>query len=216
MNLRLILPCLLALLTGCATTTKRPVSLFDGRTFAGWDGDLVKTWRIEDGALTGGSMTQRVPRNEFLATTRNYTNFVLRLKFKLTGVPGQAMINSGVQFRSQRIPNNHEMSGYQADLGDPNWWASLYDESRRNKTLATSDMAKIGPVLKRDEWNDYEIRAEGRRIRTFLNGVPGVDYTEPDEKIPQWGRIALQIHSGGPAQVWFKDIVIQELPCDCE
>ncbi len=41
--------------------------------------------------------------------------------------------NSGVQFRSIRIPH-HEMSGYQADIGE-GYWGSLYDESRRNKVL---------------------------------------------------------------------------------
>jgi hypothetical protein len=66
-------------------------------------------------------------------------------------------------------------------------------------------------VLRRGDWNEYEIRAEGRRIRTYINGVLGIDYTEKDEKIPQEGRIGLQIHGGGPAEVWFKDISIQEL-----
>jgi hypothetical protein len=41
---------------------------------------------------------------------------------------------------------------------------------------------------------------------------PGVDYTERDEKIPQVGRIGLQIHGGGSAEVWFEDIRIEELP----
>src|SRR5204863_2015731 len=91
-------------------------------------------------------------------------------------------------------------------------WGSIYDESRRNKVLAQSDMAKLNKVLKRGDWNDYEIRCDGRRIRTYINNVLGVDYTEPDEKIPQEGRIGLQIHSGGPAEVWFKDISIEELP----
>src|SRR5262245_47647272 len=40
----------------------------------------------------------------------------------------------------------------------------------------------------------------------------GVDYTEPDSNIPQEGRVGLQIHSGGPAEVWFKDITLEELP----
>ncbi len=69
--------------------------------------------------------------NEFLATTRSYGDFILSLKFRL--VDGQG--NSGVQFRSVRIPP-HEMSGYQADIGE-NYWGCLYDESRRNKVLVS-------------------------------------------------------------------------------
>jgi hypothetical protein len=103
------------------------------------------------------------------------------------------------------------MSGYQADLGDK-YWGSLYDESRRNKTLVQPDASVLNGLVKRDEWNDYEIRAEGRHIRLFLNGRQTVDYTEADETIPQTGLIGLQIHGGGKAQVFFKDITIEELP----
>ena len=116
------------------------------------------------------------------------------------------------QFRTQRIPNHFEVSGYQADLGDPGWWGCLYDESRRNKVLAQSDMAKLNPVLKRDDWNDYEIRCDGKRIQAWLNGQQTFDYTEADDSIDQWGVIALQIHGGGKAEVSYRDIFVWELP----
>lgn len=185
-----------------------PAPIFDGRTFTGWEGDTETTWRIQDGAIVGGSLTDAVPRNDFLCTTRAYANFVLRLKFKLEGTEG--FVNSGVQFRSQRMTKPaHEMIGYQADMG-AKYWGSLYDESRRNRTLAGPDPAEV--LVKLDDWNDYEIRAEGRRIRLILNGRQTVDYTEPDETIPQSGLIGLQIHGGGKALVRFKDITIEERP----
>ncbi len=186
--------------------------LFDGKSFDGWEGDTAKTWRVMDGCVVGGSLDEKVPRNEFLATKKRYRNFDLTVKFKLTGTEG--FVNSGVQFRSVRIatPAN-EMSGYQADIGGPTWWGSLYDESRRNKVLAQSDMAKLEPVLKKDDWNEYRIRCEGPRIQLWMNGVQTVDYTEPDEKIAaQDGFIALQIHGGAKAEVRFKDVAIIELP----
>lgn len=187
----------------------RPAPLFDGKTFTGWEGDTAKTWRIVDGSIVGGSLTEAVPRNEFLCTTRSYANFVLRLKFKLLGTEG--FINGGVQFRSQRATKPaHEMIGYQADLG-AKYWGSLYDETRRNKVLAGPDAALVAEVVKLDDWNDYEIRAEGRRIRLAINGRQTVDYTEPDESIPQSGLIGLQIHGGGKAEVSYKDITIEEL-----
>src|SRR5258707_11285040 len=95
-------------------------SLFDGKTLNGWEGD-PKWWRVQDGMLTGGSLTEKVPRNFFLATTRSFQDFDLKLKLKLTGVPNTGMINSGVQIRSLRVPNNTEMSGYQVDAGE-GWW----------------------------------------------------------------------------------------------
>jgi hypothetical protein len=194
-----------------AAESSKPQPIFDGKTFAGWDGDTEKTWRIEDGALVGGSLTASVPRNEFLATTRRFTNFVLRLKFKLVGTEG--FVNAGVQVRSERATNPpNEMVGYQVDIGDPEWWGCIYDESRRNKVVAKSNIAEINKVLKRGDWNQYEIRCEGRRVRAWINGVQTVDYTEPEENIPQHGRIGLQVHGGGKAEAWYKDITVEVLP----
>jgi len=193
-----------------AAAVAAPVPLSDGKTFAGWLGETNTTWRIEQGAFVGGSLTQPVPRNEFLRTTRSYTNFVLRLKFKLVGTG--SFINAGVQVRSQpaRNPTN-EMVGYQADLGD-GYWGALYDESRRNKVLAKPADAAVKKALKLDDWNDYEIRCEGRRLRTFINGELMSDFTETEEPIEQFGVIGLQIHGGGPAQASYKEITLEELP----
>lgn len=199
----------LACLAASALHAAQPVSLFDGKSFDGWDGDMKKTWRVADGMIVGGDGKEKVPRNEFVATTKNYTNFVLRLKFKLTGSDG--FVNSGVQYRSQRIPNDSEMIGYQADIGE-GWYGAIYDESRRNKVMARPNEADVKKAVKPGEWNDYEIRAEGRRVILKINGVQMVDYTEADEKIPQSGRIGLQIHGGGRTEVRFKDITIEELP----
>jgi putative membrane-bound dehydrogenase-like protein len=190
----------------------KPVSLFDGKSFDGWDGDTKEIWRIEDGCLVGGSLTKTIKVNHFLATKKSYANFVLKLQFKLLGDTKKGFVNSGIQIRSQRDPKSTEMIGYQCDLGDPTWWGSIYDESRRNKLMAQSDMAALNKVLKRGDWNEYLIRAEGNRIRTWINGVQGVDYTEADDEIVQEGRIGIQIHSGGPAEIWVKDITIEELP----
>jgi len=197
--------------TAIAAESSKPVPLFDGKTFAGWDGDTNKTWRIQDGAFVGGSLTMTVPRNEFIATTRSFTNFVLKLKFKLAGTEG--FINGGVQIRSERTrsPPN-EMSGYQVDIGDPEWWGCLYDESRRNKVVAKSDMNEINKVLKRQDWNEYVIRAEGKRIRAWINGAQTVDYSEPEDSIPQHGHVGLQVHGGGKTEAWYKDITVEELP----
>ena len=185
-------------------------ALFDGTSFAGWDGDTARTWRIVDNAIVGGSLDETVPHNEFLATTREFGDFVLKVQFKLLGTEG--LINAGVQVRSQRVPGHHEMVGYQLDLGDPAWWGSLYDESRRNRVLAQSDMAVVSRVLRRGDWNDYEIRCDGRRIVAVINGAQTIDYTEPDAAMPQRGRMALQVHGGGKAQVWYRQIRVRPLP----
>lgn len=208
----------LALLTGSSVLRADPPpapdkdkakSLFDGKTLDGWEGD-TKLWRVADGALTGGSLTEQVKHNDFLATKTDYANFILRLKIKLNGTDG--FINSGVQIRSQRVPNSSEMAGYQCDYGD-GWWGKIYDESRRNKVVGSpADEKAVNAAIKKDDWNDYVIRAEGGRITSWLNGVPAVDYTEADPKIVQTGKIGIQIHGGGKGQVQVKDVTIEELP----
>ncbi|MGI8635751.1 MAG: 3-keto-disaccharide hydrolase [Segetibacter sp.] len=188
---------------------QKKMLLFNGKNFNGWEGDTTETWRIENGSIAGGSLDKTVPHNNFIVTKREYGNFILRLKFKLIGKEG--FVNAGVQFNSQRLTNPaYEMAGYQADLGDK-YWASLYDETRRNKTLVQADSLLIAKLLKREDWNDYEIRSRNGRIQLFLNNKQTVDYTETDKTIPQSGHIGLQIHGGGKAIVYYKDIVLEEV-----
>lgn len=185
------------------------VSLFDGKTFTGWQGDTLQTFRIEDHSISGGSLTNTVPHNEFLSTINSYHNFDLKLKFKLLGT---GFVNAGVQFRSKRSDNPaYEMIGYQADLGN-GYWASLYDESRRNKTLEKPDSITVSKILRMDDWNDYEIICNNKNIRILLNGQQTVNYSEGDNSIPREGLIALQIHGGGKGKVFYKDIFIKKLP----
>ena len=184
-------------------------SLFDGKSLAGWDGDQ-KIWRVVNESIVGGSLTEEIKQNEFVATVCEYSNFIVRLQIKLTGSEG--FINSGIQIRSQREPGSSGMAGYQCDWGDPTWWGCIYDEGRRDKLMAQSDMKVIGPVVKRNDWNDYVIRADGPRITTWINGVMAVDFTESDPIIPQTGRMAIQIHGGGKGMVEVRNLMIEELP----
>jgi hypothetical protein len=200
----------LALVFSTGISFAAPISLSDGQSFKGWRGDTNRSWRVENGAFVGGSLIRQVPQNEFLRTEQMYTNFILKVKFKLAGTNG--FINGGVQIRSQVATNPpNEMVGYQCDVG-PGWWGALYDESRRNKVLVKPDAAAVEKAVKPDEWNEYLIRARGNRIQTAINGVVMIDYTETDNTLPQYGLIGLQVHGGGMAEASYKDISIQILP----
>jgi Domain of Unknown Function (DUF1080) len=185
------------------------VDIFDGKSFNGWEGDIDSVWRIEDGALTAGSLKERQKDNNFLATKESYSNFELELEWKLQGTEG--FINGGVQFRTKRIPNHHEVSGYQADLG-AGFDGALYDESRRNKILQKPDDETLKKALRPlGEWNHYRIRAKGNRIELWLNGFKTVDYTEEDPNIPQDGIIAIQIHGGATSVVQYRALKLISL-----
>ena len=191
-----------------AQSTQKAINLFDGKTFNGWEGDTANTWRILNNALMGGSLTETVPHNEFIATTESFGDFELMLEFKITGT---GFVNAGVQFHSERLKNPaYEMIGYQADLGE-GYWASLYDESRRDLTIVQPDSALIQKILKPATWNRFKIKSVGRRIRIWLNDVQTVDYREPDEKIIHTGKIALQVHGGGKALAAYRNIKIIRL-----
>lgn len=177
--------------------------LFDGKSLDGWEGD-TSLWSAKDGMIVGTS--PGLKHNDFLSTKGTYGDFVLKFTFRMTGDPNA---NSGVQFRSVRVPG-HEMSGYQADIGQ-GYWGCLYDESRRNKVLVeASEKAKA--TIKRDGWNHYVLRCMGDHITLTLNGVTSVDYVEKDPNIAKDGKIAVQIHAGGPMKIEFKDLYIQPLP----
>jgi hypothetical protein len=187
-------------------------TLFDGRTFAGWNGDTARTWRVEEGAIVAGSDTAAAPRNEFLATDREFGDFELRLLYRLEFTKAG---NAGVQFRSRRVPDHHEVSGYQADIG-PGYFGALYDESRRNRILVTPAEEVVSRALagQRDGWNDYRIRCQGPRVRLWLNGVETVDWAEPEPEsaVARKGMVALQIHGGMVGTVRYREIRIQPLP----
>ena len=208
--MKLIIACILPLLftLGTALAADR-VPLFDGKSFTGWEGNTGMVWRIEEGAFTAGTLDKKQEKNDFLATKKEFGDFDLSLKWKLEGTEG--FVNGGVQFRSKRIPNHHEVSGFQADLG-AGLDGALYDESRRNKVLARPSMEVLEKARKPlGEWNDYRIRAQGQRIQIWLNGLETVDYTETDESIAQKGIVAIQIHGNATSIVRYKDIAIEEL-----
>lgn len=187
-------------------------ALFDGETLAGWETleSDEKWWGVLEGRLRGGSLDEDVPHNTFLATRASFQNFDLRLSIRLEGSGG--LVNSGIQIRSTRVEQSSEMRGYQVDVGE-GWWGKLYDESRRNRVIAEPvDPAALAAAVRPDGWNDYRILAEGARIRSWINGVPALDYTEVDGEVPLDGHIGIQVHSGGRVLVEVREISLEELP----
>ena len=183
--------------------------LFDGKSTKGWEGN-EKWFRVQNECVVAGSLKEKIPHNEFLCTKKQYGDFELRLEAKLVGEGN----NAGIQFRSKRVADSTEVSGYQADCGEA-WkrpvWGSLYDESRRRKMLAEPEAESTRKIVKTGDWNQMRIVCKADRIQIFLNGKKTVDYVEKDDKIPRAGVIGLQIHSGKPTEGWYRNIQIMEL-----
>ncbi len=195
-------------------------SIFDGKTFDGWepnDDEAMAHFRIEDGVIVGGSLEAALADNHFIRTVRDYQDFELRLKYKVS--PTDDSYNGGIQLRSHRstLPGQGcEMVGYQADILIRRI-GGLYDEKRRSDFLGME--LGLPENYRPDEWNEFIIRCEGPRVRLWLNGVQTTDHIEPYTDRPlegfgtvgQTGRIALQIHKGAPCEIRYKDIFLEEL-----
>lgn len=185
------------------------VLLFDGKTLKGWDGD-PGSWSVRDGAIVGTNDVHKIEQNTFLIHHQPQANFVLRAQVRLRNG------NSGIQFRSRQLPGpGWIVSGYQADLSDETGrqsWGNFYEERGRSRTMMkTPDEGwlKAKTVVREKDWNDYEIVADGSRIRLTLNGLVTIDTTE--DKWPT-GIIALQLHTGMPMLVEYRSMRLKALP----
>ena len=177
------------------------VPLFNGRNLDGWDGD-PRLWKVVNGEIVGSTDGIEIKDNQFLITKKEYGNFVLRAKMKLRNG------NSGIQFRSEALPN-WVVRGYQADAAEDNWWGGVYEEKGTRGVMVNGWKGKAETVVKRGDWNDYEIRCQRDLIQLSVNGLRTAELRD-SAKLR--GVIALQLHRGPGMEVRFRDIVIQELP----
>jgi peptide methionine sulfoxide reductase MsrA len=198
---------IIVLLLGCAAGASEQFQpLFEGENLEEWIIDTPGLWSARNGVITGKSPGLKY--NDFLRTKKQYKNFVLKVTFRMSDPTGKA--NSGIQFRSKAIHASHEVSGYQADIGQQ-YWGCLYDESRRNKVLVQASPEALAKIRK-DGWNEYVITANGNRITLQLNGATSAEWLEQEAGIEDSGFIALQLHSGPAFEMQFKDLLIRELP----
>lgn len=192
-----------------APTDKLPEGfkpLFDGKTLTGWKG-REGLWKVVDGAIVGTTTPEtKLKHNDFLYTEKEYGDFELRVKFRLRNH------NSGVQIRSI-VHDDFRVTGYQADIAEKRYTGILYGEGFGG-ILADVKPAEVAKHLKKDDWNEYRIVFQGKRLQMWINGFQTVDFTEKRPKAPAKGVIAFQLHGGPPMQASFKDVILKELPAE--
>ena len=203
-------------------------SLFDGRTLTGWEGS-AQSWRVEDGAITGAIADgQKLARNEFIWWQGEVADFELYAEFRLSGVTSA---NSGIQFRSLRLPDGLA-KGYQADMDQGAiWLGRIYDEHGRALLVERGARVAIAPDGRRwtepfadaadyaslarpaGAWNTYRILAQGPHVEVWINGrrVSVLEDHQADAA-KYAGKLALQLHSGpGPVKVQFRNLQLTPL-----
>jgi hypothetical protein len=191
----------------CLAAADTP-TLFDGKSLTDWD-YLASCWSVRDGMIVGSS-DGSLKTNTFLCSQRKFKDFELSFQVRLTSEKrGEAnTANSGVQIRSEVIDREKwVVKGPQCDMGGK-YWGSLYGE-QFGGMMKQADFAKLKPVLKFDEFNDYAIRVVGKKVTITVNGVTTVD--QEFANLPDEGIIALQLHQGPKMEAAFKNFKFKEL-----
>ncbi len=204
-------------------------SIFDGRSLAGWKALDMSYWSVRDGAITGQSTVEHpCTSNQFLVWQGGkVADFELRLQFRVTGNG----CNSGVQFRSVIRPDGLAV-GYQADIYQSGpYLGGVCDElhTRKGPELLTAngrktvidasgrrtatDLGAVAALKPAGEWNDYRITAKGQHIILQINGVTCSELVDQEEgHFDLEGLLGLQLRSGEPMTVQFREIFLKRFP----
>ena len=205
--------------------------IFDGKTLDGWKG-LEGFWSVENGAIVGKNTPEKpLKKNTFLVWQEDGKNgilgdFELRFKYRITGEGS----NSGVQVRCVQDDSGH-LVGYQADIDRAGQWLGIiYDEKTGRGAICDrgekvsineagertkenfGDKAKLFEKVEVDQWTDYVIKAEGNHIVIMVNGEKTADLTDAEKDHADLsGVMGLQLHTGPPMQIEFKDIQLKRM-----
>ena len=192
-------------------------SLFDGKTLKGWEERTKsKSFEVKDGTIVGTMILNK--GTTFLVYNKTYSDFELEFDIKII----DSELNSGVQFRSackeaKGSQKHGPVYGPQVELstkGDRTRSGFIFGQGW--KGWITPKENASNSFMKRAEWNKIRVLAQGKNVKTWINGQFVHDTIIPDERhaTNSKGFIALQCHgikSGGPYKVAWKAIRIKDL-----
>jgi hypothetical protein len=184
-------------------------SLLDGRTLRGWERHNGTASYIVEGDDIVGRTSEGSP-NSFLCTQKEYGDFELTFEVKVDDA-----LNSGVQFRSSVCgKNNGRVHGPQVEIATNGSAGFVYGEALDTGWLSEDPRDDAGSAFKNGEWNTYRVLAKGKRIQTWVNGAPVVDFVDEESGMSR-GFIALQVHGigrgEGPYEVRWRKLMVREL-----
>lgn len=176
------------------------VSLFDGKSLEGWECDPVEQtadWKAVDGELLGENPTEKA---SIIWTTTSYRDFEVECEY----ITLSDDYDTGLFIRGL----THQVQiGISRSL-QKDMTACIYaPKDEQGSYPGQTD--KVEAVHKVGEWNHLKVVATGKRIQTFLNGEPMVDYT--GVVLVDEGPVGLQLHGGVHMSVKFRNIKLREL-----
>src|SRR5262245_35461305 len=203
-------------------------SIFDGKTLTGWEGD-PKYWRAESGCLVGEVTPDTIlSQNTFIIWRGGATrDFELKVDYRIT-----AGGNSGINYRSEEIPNSHfAMRGYQADIDGANKYTGQnYEEKGRTFLALRGDISRVdadgkariigsvgdkdalGALVKKDDWNAYHLIVRGNVMTHLLNGhVMSVVVDDDPQHRKFDGQLGVQVHVGPPMKIEYRNFRLKKL-----
>ncbi|NOU61310.1 3-keto-disaccharide hydrolase [Marinifilum caeruleilacunae] len=202
----------LAILLPCVLSAQNKTNLFNGKNFNGWRILYGTAEYAIDGDQIVGTSKMGSP-NTFLATKRNYTNFILEYEVKM-----DEGLNSGVQIRTSTDKDFKEGRpfGLQIECEDSQrgWAGGVFDEARKGWRYPLEYNPKAKSAFKKGEWNKFKVIAYNNRILTWVNGVACSNLVEEEVET---GFIGLQVHGIHKKehldgkQIRWKNIYLQEI-----
>lgn len=204
------------------------VSLFDGKTFTGWQGDTAY-WRIDSGMFIGEEHPDKMLKANTFLIWRGGTpgDFEFKAEYRIS-----AGGNSGVQYRSEELKDIPlALKGYQADIDGHNQYTGQnYEERGRGflamrgqkvtlepnvkpiitDSLGNSDSLKMH-IKDSTEWNEVHIVAKGNHMQHYINGILMSEATDNDTTARKMtGLIGLQMHVMPYMKVEYRNIRLKQ------
>jgi hypothetical protein len=189
------------------------VAMLNGKDLSGWKSNEEKSgaFNIKDGELVVSDGRAHLFYTGADGSAK-FRNFEFKAKVKTT--PGS---NSGIYFHASYEDKGWPAQGYECQVN-----ATHSDRKKTGGLYAVADVMDKAPHQD-DEWFDYSIKVEGRRIVISINGKVTTDWTEPEDWEPEKtltnmpgrklgdGTIAIQGHDP-KSVVHYKDMFIKPLP----
>jgi len=165
-----------------ALAAERWVSLFDGKSLAGWRAEGKAVWSAQGGAIVGRQGPGNSPGD--LYTKKEWADFELECEFMVVWPA-----NSGVWFRRSAA-----QPGYQADILDEKAYPDTFSGSLY--AMGKGFIAKNSDPksVRKDGWNRLRMSAIGEEIVIVLNGKTVVKARDNLFRKP--GSIGIQVHPG--------------------